>query len=57
MSSLDENIIKGIREDYLDKNISIDEISKKWNVSISSIYRYTKNLSRNSTKNKITENI
>ena len=57
MSSLDENIIKGIREDYLDKNISIDEISKKWNVSISSIYRYTKNLSRNSTKNKITENV
>ena len=27
MSSLDENIIKGIREDYLDKNISIDEIT------------------------------
>lgn len=57
MSSLDENIIEGIRKDYLDKNISITEIIKKWNVSISSVYRYTKDLCRNSSKNKIPENI
>ena len=57
MNALDENIIKEIRKDYLNKDIPITEIAKKWNISISSIYRYTKDLNRNSNKGKISEDI
>ena len=57
MNALDENIIKEIRKDYLNKDIPIAEIAKKWNISISSIYRYTKDLNRNSNKGKISEDI
>ena len=57
MNALDENIIKEIRKDYLNKDIPIAEIAKKWNISISSIYRYTKDLNRNSNKKKKKKNI
>lgn len=53
MKQLDKNTIEEIRKDYQNKELSIKDIAKKYNISVTTIYRHCKDLQRNSKKEKL----
>ena len=53
MKQLDKNTIEEIRKDYQNKELSIKDIAKKNNISVTTIYRHCKDLQRNSKKEKL----